>query len=84
MIAQTIRKNIITTADAYAKVTGKSPSDVSRDFYGRGVFLADFARAEQSISIDKLDRVMKKFRRLWPRGKNGKPLHFPVLDPVFM
>ena len=84
MIAQTIRKNIGVVAHAYAEITGKSLSDVSREFYGRGVFLTDIANSDQSISIDKLDRVMRKFRTRWPRGQNGKPKNFPVLEPVFM
>jgi ribosome maturation factor RimP len=78
-IAKTIRKNLLTLAYAYAEATGKSITDVSREIYGRGGFVKGFEDNKSSISIDKLERVIAKFRREWPRRKK-----FPVLDPIFM
>ena len=79
MIARTVRQNVVTLTNAFAKASGMSRSEVNRHFYGRGNFLTEFASGKQSISIDKLDRVIAKFRKEWPKGHK-----FPVLTPVFM
>lgn len=79
MIASVIRKNLLAVAMAYSKAADMSLSDVSRKFYGRGVWLRDFKAGKTSISIDKLEDVIRAFRRSWPQDTP-----FPVLDPIFM
>ena len=66
MFAAIARKNLTTIADAYGKATGYSQSEISKRFYGRWSFFAEFRRGKQSISIDKLDEILARFRKEWP------------------
>lgn len=68
MFANVTRQNLVKIADAYARARGISRSHVSKTFYGRGNFLDEFKRGRQSISIDKMDSILKAFREQWPDG----------------
>jgi hypothetical protein len=66
MIAETLRENLILIASAYAKATRTTLSYVSKRFYGKTAFLADFKRGDCSISIDKYDQIVTAIQDDWP------------------
>lgn len=69
-IAKEMRSNVLAIAAAYRKATGLSLATVSARFYGNAGFLSEFKAGRQTVSIDKLDEMVAKFRREWP--ENGK------------
>ena len=79
MLAQIARQNLIKVADAYAAAKKMPRTAVSRQFYGRSDFLDEFRRGKQSISIDKLDEVVRAFRREWPEDAE-----WPLLPAIIM
>jgi hypothetical protein len=54
-------------------------SVVSKRLYGRSSFLDELHRGKQSITIDKLDEILRKLRRDWPEGAD-----WPFLPAIFM
>lgn len=79
MIERTARKNLIKIAKAYAKATGTTLSAVSRKFYGKHGFLADFAKGKQSITLSNIERMVKAFSKSWPAGAA-----WPETEPILM
>lgn len=79
MIEPSARRNLIRIATVYAKATGLTLSAVSRKFYGKAAFLADFKSGSQSITFSNMDRLLKAFRKNWPEG-----VEWPAMDPIDM
>lgn len=79
MIETAARKNLIAIAKTYAKAQKVSLSAVSRQFYGKHGFLEDFRKGQQSITLSKMDDLLKKFAKAWPDG-----LDWPKLEPIQM
>lgn len=79
MIAETTRQNVKLIVTAYRKATRTSLSVVSKRFYGNAAFLEAFFAGKQSISIDKLDRMIEDMRIAWPAQTE-----WPHCRPVFM
>jgi hypothetical protein len=69
MFKDVIKDNLLAIVSAYRKATGKSLTTVSKEFYGRGDFFDAFKRGEHTISIDRLDSMIDKFRSEWPEGQ---------------
>lgn len=68
MFAKIVRDNLLAIAAAYQKATGKGLSTISRDFYGRGDFLAKLRRGEHSLSVAQTDKILGRFRAEWPQN----------------
>jgi hypothetical protein len=79
MFEELIRKNLLTVVNDYRKVTGKSTTSISKEFYGRGDFLREFQAKRHTISIDRLGAMLRKFDEEWPEGERKPPLR-----PIFM
>lgn len=79
MIEPVARANLIKIATAYAKANNSTLSAVSRKFYGKAAFLADFKRGSQSITFSNLDRLLKAFAKEWPPG-----VEWPTPAPILM
>lgn len=79
MLAQIARKNLRQIATAYGKAKGLPLSVVSKRLYGRSSFLDELHRGKQSITIDKLDEILRKLRRDWPNDAD-----WPFLPAIFM
>ena len=79
MFEQTCRKNLIKIAQAYASYRGISLATVSSEIYGNPRFLSDFKAGKQSASIKTVDKLLGKFRRVWPDD-----LLWPWLPVIFM
>ena len=77
--AKATRQNVQTIVDAYRAATNTSLSFVSKRFYGNAGFLEGFLNSEQSMSIDKLDRLICDMCEAWPPGAK-----FPDCKPVLM
>jgi hypothetical protein len=78
-ISQPARKNLLAIADAYGAAMDLTRTEVSRRFYGRGSFLDDFSSGTQSISLDKLERMVQDFREKWP-----KKTDWPFTEAIYM
>lgn len=68
MIAKTARKNLLAIARAYANATGTTIPAVSRKFYGKSGFLTDFSAGRQSITLSKMEEIIREFGKKWPNG----------------
>jgi hypothetical protein len=79
MIETTMRRNLIRIVDAYAEATGQSRAQISKDYYGRSDFLDQFQSGQQTITIRRLERMLKGLRRKWP-----KDTPWPYLPAVMM
>ena len=79
MIEQVVTKNLLALADAYAKATGKSMLTIGKEFYGGSYFFTQLRAGETSISVRRLDKMLKAFRDEWPDGAK-----WPALMPVIM
>jgi len=73
------RENLLPIVAAYRKATKQSLATVSSEFYGNGGFLEEFKNGKHSISLKKLDEVLRKFRDRWPANAE-----WPLLRPIFM
>lgn len=78
-ISEPARKNLIAIADAYGAAKKLTRTEVSRQFYGRGSFLDDFNDGRQSVSLDKLERMVEDFRKNWP-----KKTDWPFTEAIYM
>jgi hypothetical protein len=74
-----VRKNLLAIVAAYRKATGKSLSDVSREFYGRGDFLRRLKEGDAHPSIDQVENMLKRFRKSWPSDAD-----WPLTQAIFM
>src|SRR5215469_2064087 len=81
MIASTLRQNLRAIVSAYRAATGVSLSQVSKDFYGNANFMADFLGGRGSVSVDKLDEMLRKFAKSWPVGAEW-PLCRAIILPA--
>lgn len=70
--------NLMAIATAYQKATGKSLTQISKEFYGRGDFFEKFGRGEHSISVVRLSEMLTKFSAEWPEGTK-----LPLMRPIF-
>lgn len=77
-IAKEIRVNVLAIANAYREATGLSLATVSARFYGNAGFLSEFKAGRQTISVDKLDQMVGKFRAEWP-----SEAEWPDLGSIF-
>lgn len=66
MITRAVTANLLAIVEAYREATGKSLSQVSKDFYGNATFFAEFAKGTRSLSVNKLDEMLEDFREKWP------------------
>lgn len=73
MFERIIRDNLLAIAGAYAEATGKSLTEVSKEFYGRGNFLVQLRQGRHSLSVPKLGAMLRKFRQKWPRDTKWPP-----------
>jgi hypothetical protein len=78
-IAAEIRTNLLAIVAAYRRATGLSIATVSARFYGNAGFLSEFKAGRQTISVDKLDEMVAKFRAEWPENAE-----WPYLGAMFM
>lgn len=81
MCEKTITDNLIKIAKAYAKVTDRSLTAISKEFYGRGDFFEALRTKKHTISISRLDKMLNDFRDKWPPDKASK---WPEIRPVCM
>ncbi len=83
-IAATVRDNLLKLANAYAKATGKSLGQISKEFYGNGNFFDEIAAGDRSIGVDKLEKMIEQFRENWPSGAAVPPLRaiFMTFKPL--
>lgn len=79
MIEDTMRSNLKLIAKAYAKATGRSIGSVSREIYGQSAFLDAFFAGDQTVSISKMDEMLRKFAAAWPADQK-----WPLTRAVFM
>ena len=83
MIAQTARENLTKLAAAYAKATGTTMVQVSKKFYGNQGFFeglnAKNPKDRVSVSIDKFDEMVEKFREKWPETAEWPLLNAMVI-----
>jgi hypothetical protein len=79
MLARTARENLKAIVGAYARATGQSRAAVSKGFYGNTRFFDEFFAGDHSISIDKLDEVIARFREAWPPGAPWPALRAAVI-----
>lgn len=77
-IAAEVRTNLLAIVAAYRKATGLSLATVSARFYGNAGFLSEYKAGRQTISIDKLDEMIGKFRKEWPENAE-----WPYLGAIF-
>jgi hypothetical protein len=77
MIAATLRENLTVIAKAYARATGGSLSRTSKLFYGNASFFEDFQKGRVSVSVDKYDAILGRFRDEWP-----KDAEWPITQAV--
>lgn len=75
MFEKLVRDNLLAIVAAYRKATGKSLSDVSRTFYGRGGFLAQFKRGKCTLTLHSASVMLEKFRKDWPEGADWPLTH---------
>jgi hypothetical protein len=78
-LAQIVRRNLCQITDAYAAATGTPRSVVSKRFYGRSSFLDEYRQGKQTITVDKLDGILRALRREWPDNAD-----WPFLPAIFM
>lgn len=78
-IAAEIRFNLLAVVAAYRKATGLSLATVSARFYGNAGFLSEYKAGRQTISVDKLEEMVAKFRQEWPQNAQ-----WPYLSPIFL
>ena len=79
MLAQIARRNLCQIADEFARATGQPRSVVSKRYYGRSSFFDDLRKGKQSITVDKLDAILRAFRRDWPDNAD-----WPFLPAILM
>ena len=74
-----VNQNLFAIADAFSKATGKSLSQIGKEFYGRGDFFPQLKAGHQTITISRADEMLDKFRREWPADAK-----WPMTAPVLM
>ena len=79
MFERDVRLNLIAIAAAYCEATGKSLTQVSLEFYGRGDFFTKFRARKRSLSIKSVDTMIRKFRKEWPADAK-----WPTIRPIFI
>ena len=79
MFEETIRKNLLTIAEAYCRATDQTLTTFSKQFYGRGDFMRQFKAGEHTISIDRLGTMIRAIEAEWPDGAKR-----PAMRPIFM
>ena len=80
--AATCRENLIAIATAYAAARKKpmTLAQVSRKFYGNASFLDSFATGKMTITIDKYDEMIGKFKAAWPANGDWPFLHAIIIE----
>jgi hypothetical protein len=81
MITRAVTVNLLAIVEAYRDATGKSLSQVSKDFYGNATFFAEFAKGTRSLSVNKLDEMLEDFREKWPPGVPWPPIRKVRMGP---
>lgn len=66
MFAETIVKNLVAIAEAYAAGQGKTLSNVSKEFYGQAAFFEELRAGSRSVRLDKAAEMLDRFRADWP------------------
>lgn len=66
MIEEAIRDNVKAIVKAYSRATKLPIRTISKKFYGKSTFLADFFAAEHSLSVETLEKMLQKFAAEWP------------------
>ena len=79
MCQRQIIENLIAIATAYGTATGKSRTSISKEFYGRGDFLENLQAGAHSLSLRKIDQILRRFRAEWPDGAT-----WPDVKPILM
>ena len=80
-VAKTCRDNLIAIVTAYARASGLTITQVSKKFYGKGSFVAEFKRGARSVSVDKFDELVAQFRDDWPDGARWPYTHAATIEP---
>lgn len=80
MIERTCRANLLAIAEAYARVEGLSLATVSRQFHGNQAFLGRLKSGKCSMTVPKLDEMVRSFISKWPKGARW-PLTRAILFP---
>jgi hypothetical protein len=74
------RKNLLDIALAYHKATGKSLSEIGREFYGRGSFFTNLQKGkQQQLASRSIDSMLREFRKRWPEKAD-----WPYVKAIFM
>ena len=73
MFARIIRDNLLAIAEAYCKATGKSQVQISKEFYGNADFFKKLRTGKHSISVGRLDTMIKRFQAEWPDDAEWPP-----------
>lgn len=61
-----IVNDLLKIAKAYAKVTDRSLTAISKEFYGRGDFFEELKKGKHTISVSRLSKMLNDFREKWP------------------
>lgn len=76
---ETSRRNLVAVAKAFARASGLSISTVGKKFHGKHTFFVQFERGEVSVTLPKIEEMLRSFGREWP---DDAPR--PRLAPAFM
>ena len=79
MLAQTVCENLCQIAREFSRATGQPLSVVSKRAYGRSSFFAEYRKGKQTITTDKVEEILRYFRREWPENAD-----WPFTRAVFM
>jgi hypothetical protein len=67
--APILRQNVLALARVYAKHRGIKPTTLSRHIRGDMYFLADYAKGNIGVTIQKYDEIRQWFEDHWPKDK---------------
>jgi hypothetical protein len=79
MLENTARQNLLAIAAAYGRAEKLSLSQVSKRCYGNAGFLDKFRKGEQTVSLEKMDEMLRWFSVNWPAE-----VRVPFLPALFM
>lgn len=79
MINAAAVENILAIACAYAEAEELALSTVSKRFHGKQRFFDELRDGDCTVSLKKLDSMVKEFGATWPRGAR-----WPDTRPITM
>jgi hypothetical protein len=77
MLSEVFRDYLLKVAELYRVAEGLAMPTISNKFYGNAKFFDQYRAGECSISIDRYEAVVEKFKANWPKG-----LYFPKFPKI--